>query len=113
MLRTSAIVLALGLALCAGGNARAESDLLGLGTAPCKAFSAARGGAGEVAMMSWVTGWLSGMNAARLLMKQPAMNFEPMPYNAMLDYVRSYCGSHPKAKVVEAAIALVGQIADH
>lgn len=108
-----ALVVAVAITSCSSGAVNAAGEVFGVGTASCTHFSQARATVNEVAYMSWVQGWLSGINAARKLQGQSIIDLDAMSFNAMQDFVRSYCGSHPKATVLDAGLGLLGQITGH
>lgn len=107
-MRVLMIVLLTALWSCA--EAQAGGEVAGVGTAPCSNFNRARETVAEAGYFSWVQGWLSGMNAARKVQRAPYSDLAAMPYQAMLDHVRAYCGSHPKSQLYEAAVDLIGRL---
>jgi hypothetical protein len=109
MVRAS--VIALAIMLCASG-AESASDMIGVGRAPCSVFNQARAKPDEMVLMGWITGWLTGFNAARRDEGLPTMDFDKMGYDAMRDFMRTYCDSHPKDTVARAGIMLMGTLSE-
>jgi hypothetical protein len=107
MVRASAIALA--IMVCTSG-AQSASDMIGVGRAPCSVFNQSRDKPDEMVLMGWITGWLTGFNAARRDEGLSTMDFDKMDYEAMRDFMRSYCESHPKDAVARAGIMLMGTL---
>jgi hypothetical protein len=103
------LVIALAIAFCASGAASA-SDMIGVGQAPCSVFNQSRDKSDEMVLMGWITGWLTGFNAARRNEGLSTMDFDKMGYDAMRDFMRGFCQSHPKDTVAHAGIMLMGQL---
>lgn len=101
-------LLILAAALGSGASQAEEFAIAGAGTLSCEKYLEGRNGKDrilEMAVITWVQGYLSGVNSTRYMDSGTEMSILPSS-DAITAYAAKFCTDNPSKTLYEAAIPL-------
>jgi hypothetical protein len=106
--------IAIGCFLCISHASAADTNVQGIGLRTCGEFASDYrvSPTNENLYFAWASGFISGINAAYLMVSVTAKNTASMSIDDEKQAIRQYCNDHPLAPYYAAVSDLFGRLSN-